>query len=99
MSRYQGRKASYKRRARGRMFKREGKWYYEVRDAYGKVVLTDNQNDYDKLMREVMLSVWAVRRIEIAGHYLEYSWPEILRYRVDEIPGELRNNRAAWLVE
>lgn len=99
MERYVGPKANYKGRARAKVFKRHGVWYYTVRDSYGKVVLSDNTGNYDLIMRDAMLSVWGVRRIEIAGHYLEYSWPEILRYRVDEIPGKLRNNREKWLGE
>lgn len=97
MKKYKGPKANYKGSARAKVFKRGGTWYYQVRDSYGKYVLADNTGSYDLIMREARLSVWAVRRVEIAGHYLEYTWPEILRYRVDEIPGEKRNNRKKWV--
>lgn len=78
-------------KSRGSVYMRGGTWYYKVYDSSGKVVLVDNCGNYDVIQRECALSVWGVRRIEIAGHYLQHSWYDILTHRLDQVPRNHRN--------
>lgn len=98
MQRYKGKKVTYlnSHSIRGTVWKDGRTWYYNVYDSEGKLVLTDNSGSHETILKEALLSVWAVRRIEIAGHYLEHSYSDILRYSLDEIPGPKRNRRK-WI--
>lgn len=84
-------------KARGRVWKHGDTWFYAVGDSQGKVVLEDNAGDFALIIKECNRSVYGVQRIEIAGHALEYSYTEIVRHRMDEIPAKIRNQRHKWL--
>lgn len=69
-------------RAKGIVYKRGDTWFCEVRDRSGKPVLMDNTGNWRVIFDTCLRDVFAVRRVENAGHRLKFSYPQIVdRYR------------------
>jgi len=71
-------------KAKGYVTKRGDTWHYLVQDRHGKCVLIDNTNDWRKIFDSCYFDTAAVRRIEGAGHKLQYSYPQL----VDKAAGQ-----------
>lgn len=65
-------------KAKGFVAKRGGTWYYRVDDSTGKYVLSDNTNNWRRMFDAAFRDAAAVRRIESAGHTLQYSYPQLV---------------------
>lgn len=67
------------RKARARVFKRNGCWFYEVFDGWEqKVVLKDNTGNFRIILDAAVQDVAAIRRIEQAGHRLKHSYEDLV---------------------
>lgn len=65
-------------RAKAFVFNRGNAWHYIVRDKHGRYVLSDNTRDWRKMFDAAYLDAAAIRRIESAGHKLQYTYPELV---------------------
>jgi hypothetical protein len=64
--------------AKGVVFKRGDTWFHEVYDRSGRAVIMDNTGNWRVIFDTCVKDVYAVRRIERAGHKLQHSYPELV---------------------
>lgn len=64
--------------ARAKVFKVGPTWHIEVFDRHGRVMVTDNTNDWRKMYDYAYRAVGAMNLIEQWGHKTKRTYPELV---------------------